>query len=116
LSQNTSRIYYPSNLDQLQWALNYQTAQPTDTMLEQLGEGIGNNAAHEIAHQLVTAFGASGKIVNLMDLDNDSLDTYNGGSCADPAVFTGIGADGKTPIHWDNNAATSLMNLFGPHP
>ena len=106
----------PPALDALQWALNYQMTQPTNTLLEQLGEGIGNNAAHEVAHQLVTTFGASGKIVNGMDLDNNSLGTYNGGSCQDPAVFTGIGADGKTPIYWDNNAATSLMNLFGAHP
>src|SRR5665213_10158 len=57
-----------------------------------IGEGIGSVAAHEIAHQLVNSFGASGKIVSSMDLDDASTNTYNGIGCSgssQPWVYTG---------------------------
>jgi hypothetical protein len=50
-----------------------------------------------------------------MDMDDNSLGTYNGGSCSDPAVFTGFGADG-TAIHWGPDAVTSLANILGKTP
>src|SRR5205814_2522229 len=43
--------YYRSNLEQAQWALNLQTATPTDALIQAIGRGIGNSAAHETAHQ-----------------------------------------------------------------
>jgi hypothetical protein len=49
-------------------------------------------------------------------MDDGVADTYNGGSCADPAVFTGVGADGLTPIHWTTNADQSWTNIFGRRP
>jgi hypothetical protein len=82
-------------------------------MLEDLGEAIGNNAAHEIAHQLVNRLSTSGLIVNGMGLDDGSIDTYNGGNCNDPSVFTGVSADGQTAIHWGSAADTSLANILG---
>ncbi len=116
-----SRIFYPPNMAQAQHAVNITTATPTPTQLETLvraiGEGIGNNAAHEIGHQLVNFFNRfPGKIINGMDMNDNSVDTYNGGSCADPAVFTGVGTDGITRIHWSTNADQSLTNIFGKRP
>ena len=115
-----SRIFYPPNMMQAQHAVNVTTATPTPTQLETLvkaiGEGIGNNAAHEIGHQLVNAFTRAQKIVAGADMDDGSVDTYNGSSCADPAVFTGVGTDGLTPIHWSSNADQSWTNIFGKRP
>jgi hypothetical protein len=108
-----SRMYYLVNMETLQWALNLQTAQPTDRMLQELGEAIGNNAAHEIAHQLVNRWSPSGKVVGGMGLHDGSVDTFNGSGCKDPSVFTGVSTDGKTPIHWGSNADTSLTNILG---
>jgi hypothetical protein len=107
-----------------QIAVNIGISNPTQAQLNQLaqaiGEGIGNNAAHEIAHELVTRYLASGKILNGMDLDDQSLDTYNGGDCGGstaPWVYTGSGNDGvhpgQTPIHWSPNADQSLANIYG---
>jgi hypothetical protein len=98
-------------MEQAQFALNLQTAQPPDSLLQAIGEGIGNNAAHEVAHQLVTQNGNSGKIVAGMGLHDGSTDTYNGGNCSDPAVFTGV--QNGVAIHWGNAAVQSLTNLFG---
>jgi hypothetical protein len=82
-------------------------------MLQELGEAIGNNAAHEIAHQLVNRWSASGKVIGGMGLHDGSVDTYNGASCNDPSVFTGVSTDGKTPIHWGSDADASLTNILG---
>ena len=53
-------------------------------------------------------------------LDDQSLDTYNGGDCGGstaPWVYTGSGNDGvhpgQTPIHWSPNADQSLANIYG---
>ena len=51
-----------------------------------------------------------------MGLHDASVDTYNGGSCRgidNPWVFTGVGTDGQTPIHWGTDADVSLTNIFG---
>lgn len=113
LNLRQSRLYYLRNMEEAQWSLNVQTDNPSDTFLGEIGEGIGNNSAHEIAHQLVNAYGASGKIVGLMDLDDNSTDTYNGGSCEDPAVFKGVDNNNKS-IYWEGDAAQSLTNVLGP--
>lgn len=113
-----SRVYYPDNMSQAQYALNMTNGGVTDTLLKAIGEGIGNNAAHEIAHQLKNLFSRFGKVVGNMGLDDDSVDTYNGASCdgsKDPWVYTGVGTDAdKTPIHWEmGNADVSLRNILG---
>ena len=49
-------------------------------------------------------------------MHDSSVDTYNGGSCngdTNPWVFTGVGTDGVTPIHWGADADQSLTNIFG---
>ena len=115
-SYKLSRAYYLVNMEQAQWALNLQTAQPTQDLLQAIGEGVGNNAAHEIGHQLTTGFSASGEVVGGMGLDDGSVNTYNGANCAGgsaPWVFTGVGTDGQTPIHWGTNADQSLTNILG---
>jgi hypothetical protein len=115
LSFSASVVYYPVNSTEAQYALNETAGNPTPELLAALGQGIGNNAAHEIAHELVNAGSTSGKIVNLMDLDDSSQDTYNGADCSGsnaPWVYTGT--SGGVPIHWEKDAATSLSNVFGP--
>jgi hypothetical protein len=51
-----SRVYYPENMGQAQFALKQTNGTPTDSLLQAIGEGIGNNAAHEIGHQLRNRF------------------------------------------------------------
>jgi hypothetical protein len=126
--RNASTVWYPCNLSQAQWALNLQAtnlSQSTGSasflnLLQAVGEGIGNNAAHEIAHQFLSD--SSSCLMN----DNPSLvGVYNGGSAKDPAIYTGIGSNG-VPIHWSEQTAfclaqmildgTSLNNLQGLQP
>ncbi len=83
-------------------------------LVEAVGEGVGNNAAHEIAHQLSNTFLSSGKIIHGMDLDDSSHDTYNASDChgaTAPWVYTG--SDGTSPIHWESDADRSLLNILG---
>jgi hypothetical protein len=93
-------------MTQAQYALNLQTAAPPNqTVFQAIGAGIGNNAAHEIGHQL----GVAG--------DDDSINTYNSGSCDGskaPWVFTSVGPDGKTPISWEGKSAESLQSIVSP--
>jgi IPT/TIG domain/Glucodextranase, domain B/Bacterial Ig-like domain (group 2) len=115
LVYSSSAVYYPVNSTEAQFAVSDTAGSPTPGLLAALGEGIGNNAAHEIAHELVNAGSISGKIVKLMDLDDSSLDTYNGADCSGsnaPWVYTGKDANG-VPIHWETDAVTSFKNVFG---
>jgi hypothetical protein len=99
--QTFSWVYFSSNTDQAQHAINETNGMPTPELLRAIGEGIGNNAAHEVGHQLVNRFAQSGKIVSGIDMDDTSTDTYNGGSCDGsqaPWVFTGVGANGTSII------------------
>jgi hypothetical protein len=107
----SSTLYYIMHMEQAQWALNLQTATPTPSLLQSIGEGIGNNGAHEIAHQLKSR---SGQLV--AGMDDNSTDTYNSGGCNGrkaPWVFTGVGTDGTTPIHWGTSSDQSLTNILG---
>jgi hypothetical protein len=113
-----SRAYYYNNMSQAQYATNSTNGSPTNTLLQAIGEGIGNNAAHEIAHQLKNGFPS--KVVGGFGLDDNSTDTYNSSSCDGtnaPWVFTGVGTDpNRTPIHWEaGNADASLTNILGKH-
>ena len=47
---------------QAQYAVNATNGTPTDALPQAIGEGIGNNAAHEIVHQLKNRFLNTGKI------------------------------------------------------
>jgi outer membrane protein assembly factor BamB len=113
-----SRAFYPTHMSQAQFALNIQTASstPTQAVLLAIGQGIGNNAAHEIAHQFSNYAHFTRKGYVVADLDDSSLDTYNGGTCdggKNPGIFTGVAADGVTKIHWETTAAQSLENILG---
>jgi hypothetical protein len=104
-----------------QYAVNATNGSPTDTLLQAIGAGIGNNAAHEIAHQLKTKFSRfPGKVIGGMGMDDKWIDTYNGSGCdgsKQPWVYTGFGTDAnKTPIHWENVADQSLTNILGRKP
>jgi hypothetical protein len=116
LAFSASVAYFPNHVTEAQYAVNQTAGNPTQSLLQAIGEGIGNNAAHEIAHQLYNEFAAFGnKIVNGMGQHDGSTDTYNGGSCkgsAAPWVYTGVGPDG-TPIHWGSDADQSLLNVLG---
>src|SRR2546430_6887606 len=95
---------------QAQYAVNATNGTPTDALLQAIGEGIGNNAAHEIVHQLKNRFLNTGKIVGAgLWMDDNSTDTYSCISCGGsitPRVYTGVGTDpNKTPIHWEQGNA-----------
>jgi len=99
-----SKIYYVQNMNQAQWALPIKMYNSTDVrngatrfdLMDAIGTGIGNNAAHEIAHQfLVSNYG----------LDDSSTYTYNGQGCIgdkSPWVYTG------SEIHWENVTKEAL--------
>jgi hypothetical protein len=116
-SHKESRNYYLVNMEQAQWALNLKTGQPPPSLVQATGEGLGNNAAHEIAHQLNNDTRFAFKVVGGLGLDDSSIGTYNAATCAGldaPWVYTGVGTDGVTPIFWEtNNAAQSLTNILG---
>jgi len=67
---------YPPHADEAQVVTGSTGANPSLTQLQQLlpaiAEGIGNTAAHEIAHELVTLFSRyPGKIVSCMDMQDN---------------------------------------------
>jgi hypothetical protein len=114
-NRNASTVWYNVNLSQAQYALNLQDTDlsaSTDSplfanVLWSTGEGIGNTAAHEIAHQfLLETCG--------MNDDPSLVGVYNGGSADagdDPSMYTGIGPNGQ-PLHWSPNTAICLVNMI----
>jgi hypothetical protein len=91
-------------MEQAQWALpivvntaqDVQDALVRKDLMKAIGAGIGNNAAHELAHQfLQKQFG----------MDNNSTNTYNGKNCrGDTAAWVyGIGE-----IRWEAVTAEAL--------
>lgn len=89
-------------------------------LIQAIGRGIGNTAAHEIAHQFLNhccsmdALYASG---NGQIIDPNAPGTYNNGSSdgdpnpqvlnSDPAPYTGYGKGGS-PIHWESTTQAAL--------
>jgi hypothetical protein len=107
-------------MQEAQRAVGATNGVPTQALLEAIGTGIGYNGAHEIGHQLVSRFLASGKVISGMGLDDSSVDTINSANCKGdtaPWVYTGQGSDGLhpglTPIHWEDVADQTLTNIFG---
>ena len=84
-------------------------------LIRDIGRGIGNNAAHEIAHQFL---GSCCSIDALTSNDPNAAATYNNGEASgdpnpdivnsDPAPFTGFGKDG-IPIHWESTTQQALQ-------
>lgn len=107
-----SRVYYLRHMEEAQFALypSARPATPSQPLVQAIGEGIGNDAAHEIGHQ----FSDGGQFV--ADMDDDSVDTYQSHQCLGPSapwIYTGVGTDPqKTPIHWDNNAKASWSKFL----
>jgi hypothetical protein len=118
-----SDIDYECNVEQAQNALQVMihnaaeeaSALANPDLIRAIGRGIGNNSAHEIAHQfLVLCCGMDA----LTSVDPNSAATYNNGDVegdpspavvdSDPAPYTGYGKDKKTPIHWEDNTKKAL--------
>jgi hypothetical protein len=91
------------------------TALARPDLIQDIGRGIGNNSAHEIAHQFLVS--CCGMDVHT-SIDPNSAATYNNGDAdgdpspavpdSDPAPYTGYGKDKKTPIHWEDNTKRAL--------
>jgi hypothetical protein len=116
---HVSAVYYLVNMEEAQHASslspNFPPVTPEDlkyfgTLIRAIGTGIGNNTAHEFAHQLN---------IKGMDQHTDS-DAYDFFSCVgypdstngSPALYTGIGKDGKTLIHWGKIASEDLNKVL----
>jgi hypothetical protein len=108
-----STVWYPCNLNQAQFALNLYstdlsaaTGSPNFTsVLWSTGEGIGNTAAHEIAHQYLSSS------CGMNDLGGDPA-AYNAGNAdagTDPSMYTGVGPNGQ-PLYWTRQTAICLVN------
>lgn len=99
-----SRVFFYPHMEQAQYAVGAQPIEPTDDIAIATGMGMGNNAAHEVAHQL--------KVGGLHD---GSLNTYNGAECngtTNPWVYTSYGPD-QVPIHWGATSDQNLKRLLG---
>lgn len=97
------------NMEQAQWALQLVLKTPQDVqnalgniaLMNAIGTGIGNNAAHEIGHQFFGATGAG--------MDDGSKNTYNGQGCSGqtaPWVY-GIG-----PVSWEDVTANAWQKTL----
>jgi hypothetical protein len=103
-----SDVFYQAAMEWAQWNLpvvlvtaeDAQAALSRADLMKAIGAGIGNNAAHELAHQfLLSAYG----------MDDNSSNTYNGARCEDGAPWVyGIG-----PIAWGTATAAGLKNKLG---
>jgi hypothetical protein len=101
-----SKVYYRAHMEYAQWALpiiittsaGVQGALSNSALMKAIGVGIGNDAAHEIAHQFLSSgYG----------MDDNSLNTYNGADCkgASARWIYGFG-----PIQWGNVTDNALKN------
>jgi len=123
-----STVYYECVMEQAEVALQVQinnaqseaTALQRQDLIQAIGSGIGNTAAHEIAHQfLLKCCSMDVKI----SADPNAAATYNQGDSdgdpstnvpdSDPATYTGYGKDGKTSIHWENTTEQALAKCLG---
>jgi hypothetical protein len=118
-----SRISYECNMEEAQNALQVVINNPQDEaralrrqdLIQAIGRGIGNNAAHEIAHQFL---GECCSMDVMTSKDANSAATYNNGDAdgdphpqvvnSDPAPYTGYGKDNATPIHWEDTTQQAL--------
>ncbi len=118
-----SEMWYECNMEPAQWALGITINNAQDEsaalnrsdLIQAIGRGIGNNAAHEIAHQFLIEC-CSMDAMN--SADPNAPGTYNNGSSdgdanpqvvnSDPSPWTGFWKDGTTPIHWENTTQAAL--------
>jgi N-acetylneuraminic acid mutarotase len=120
---NTSDVYYECNMEQAQAALQIVINNAQDEanaltrqdLIQAIGRGIGNNAAHEIAHQFLAKCCSMDALTSA---DPNSAATYNNGDAngspdpqvtnSDPAPYTGYGKDKTTRIHWEHTTLQAL--------
>ena len=109
---NDSSVFYQSHMEQAQWAMplvlrtlvDTQSAATNAWYMKAIGTGIGNTAAHEIAHQF---------LLDTSGMDDTSLNTYNGaGGSGDrqPWLF-GFGT-----IQWSGVTAAALRSELERNP
>lgn len=104
-----SAVFFLRIMEVAQWALpltlttlqQVQSAAGNLALANAIGSGIGNIAAHEIAHQYFLA---------LYGMDDTSLNTYNGGDCEGGWNF-GLGA-----ISWGSTTHQRWLQVLKPHP
>ena len=95
-------------MEQSQWALtimlqssqDVQSALGNAKLISAIGSGIGNNAAHELAHQFV---------LQRSGMDDSSTNTHNGFNCSGstaPWVY-GVGS-----IQWEDVTAKALAQAL----
>ena len=109
-ARHDSTVWYVRNMEMAQWALpitimtapQLQQALLRVDLMKAIGTGIGNNAAHEIAHQFF-----KDKIAAA--LDDNSSNTYNGAECfGDKAPWVyGIGS-----IRWGDTTANQWKKVL----
>jgi hypothetical protein len=118
-----SEVWYECNMEQAQWALSIAINNTQDEnnalnrkdLIQAIGRGIGNNAAHEIAHQFLIL--CCSMDAHIKD-DPHAAGTYNNGSAngdadpdvvnSDPSPYTGYWKDGKTAIKWESTTQAAL--------
>jgi len=123
----SSTIYYECVMEQAQQALQVVINNASDEsnalnrqdLITAIGRGIGNTAAHEIAHQFL---GKCCSMDALTSQDPNAAATYNNGSAngspdpqspdSEPATYTGYGKDGKTQIHWESSTHRALTECL----
>jgi hypothetical protein len=104
-----SNIYYQTIMEQAQWALPIVITTPQQTqatlaradLFSAIGAGIGNTAAHEIAHHFFVSGSA---------LDDSSTHTYNGRNCEGEEAPWNYG---RGPIQWGPVTADALKQRLG---
>jgi hypothetical protein len=124
---NDSELSYECNMEEAQVALQVVINNAQDEsnalnridMIQAIGRGIGNNAAHEIAHQFLSACCSMDVKISA---DPAAAGTYNNGDAngdpnqqvvdSDPAPYTGYGKDGKA-IHWEATTNKALTKCLG---
>ncbi len=101
----SSMVWYRKHMEQAQWALGIKliTAQDVQNALGRLdlmnaiGTGIGNTAAHEIGHQFFGFY---------FGMEDSSVHTYNGAAGCDGLSGGGFWY-GVGPISWENVTANA---------
>jgi len=122
-----STVTYTCVMEQAQWALqivinNSQDeadALAREDLIQAIGRGMGNTAAHEIAHQFL---GLCCNMDVTISTDLNAAATYNQGDAdgdpspnvpdSDPASYTGFGKDEKTAIHWESATQQGLARCL----
>ena len=138
ISYRNSEVYYECVMKNAQFAVQARITNAQDEavqvlrpdLIQAIGRGVGDTAAHEIAHQFL---GPCCSMDVLTSADPNAAATYNNGSedgdsrptcspqlnhdCSpvnsEPATYTGFGKDGRTAIHWEDTTRRVLHRCIG---